>query len=76
VKEKGRKMKQIPMQNAHILEGYFQFPLAVTFVAGIFFVNITQLVASDMALATSFFITLQSASRAYSAAPRRIYPLQ
>ena len=38
-------MKQIPMQNAHILEGYFQFPLAVTFVAGIFFVNITQLMA-------------------------------
>ena len=36
----------------------------------IFFVNTLQLVASGISLATSFFISLQSSSRAHSAAPR------
>ena len=36
---------------------------------GIFFVNASQLVASDISLATNFFISLQSSSCAHSAAP-------
>ena len=37
---------------------------------GIYSVAMFQLVASDISLATSFFISLQSSSRAHSAAPR------
>lgn len=41
-----------------------------SFSLGIFFVAQTQLVASDMSLATSFFISLQNSSCTRSAAPR------
>ena len=42
----------------------------ILLVSHIFFGNKTQLVASDISLATSFFISWQSSSRAHSAAPR------